>query len=229
MMARSPSVFDPRACIDGELPRVRGELDRLDWNSDLWHVLDRRGTPKESLTPPEMAARYRPCPLDPFMYAPIEPELIEVEARLEGYDVFFATDGVRVEDPLALFRGLLRADELGRPQMPADAPLSVQSVPLLRGGEAPWARRHLLHLEMLWRLLRSRVDTDGAFADMKATAELLDGPNQIRIIEGDASAMTHALTWSVIAMLEIQERGGTRPALVPPRPFWDHHRAGQTR
>lgn len=222
LLTRSPSVFEPRACLDGELPPVRAEIERLDWNSGLWHVFDDKGFHKESITAETMNERYRGCPLDPFLFAPTGAPMVEVEARLEGYEGFFVAKDLRIEDPIAFFRGTIRLDESGRPRLPADAPLFVQAVPLLRSGDAPWARHHGFHLELMWRLLRSTVAAEGAWADMKVTADLLDYPNHIRVIDEHASAMASAFTSAVIAIMEIKTGGGTKPALVPPRPSWSH-------
>jgi hypothetical protein len=224
LMARSPSVFEPRACLDGELPPVRSVVERLDWNAGRWEVLDRRGMWLETIPAEEMLARYVPCPLDPFMFAPADAVPIEVEARIEEYDGFFVADGKRIEDPLKFFRGLIRVDAEGKARTPADAPLFVQSIPILRGGDAGWVRSHLMQVELIWRLLRSSVSERGAWADMKVAADLMDHPNQVRMLEEHASAMTSAFTSAMIAILEIKERGGVRPALVPPRPSWDHQR-----
>lgn len=220
LMAGSPSVFDPRACIEHDLPRVRAELERLDWNSNRWHVLDRKGAPKDSLAPEEMAIRYRPCPLDPFMFAPAEAELIEIEARVRGYEPFFSSNGIPAQDPLALFDGLIRADDLGHPQMPADVSLFIQVVSLLRSGDAPWAKHHLWQLEVLWRLLRTAVTEESAFADMRATVDLLDHREHVRSDEDQASAVSRAANSATIALLEIYNRGGSKPSLVPPRASW---------
>lgn len=221
LMTGSPSVFDPRACIQRDLSQVRAELEHFDWSSNQWHVLDRTGKPKDSLSPEEMAARYRPCPLDPFMYVPIEADLVEIEARVHGYEAFFVAAGVPADDPIALFRGLLRADDAGHPQMPADASLFIQAVPLLRGGAAPWVRHHLWQLEILWRLLRPSVTEEAAYADMRATADLLDHRDHVRHDEDHATAVSRAANSATIGLLEIYNRGGSKPSLVPPRVSWD--------
>lgn len=210
--------------MDGELPPVRAAAERLDWNSGLWHVFDHRGLPKESITPEVMHERYRACLPDPFLFAPANAPRLEVEARVDGYEGHFIADGAIIEDPITFFRGSIRLDEMGRPRLPADAPLFVQAVPLLRNDDAPWARQHRFHLDLLWRLLRSSVSPEGTWADMKVTADLMDYPNHMRLIEDHASAMASAFISAAVAMMEIKARKGMKPALVPPRPAWSPQR-----
>jgi hypothetical protein len=224
LMTRSPSAFQPRACVDGALPAVRDSLAALRPDPGLWQVFDRRGLPQGALSAAEMSERYEQVPLDPFLFVSRQTEDREIEAVIEGFEGRFAA--APSADPLDLFRGLIRLDAAGRPRVPADLPLFAQAVPLLRD-DSPWAAAHLFHLELLWRLLRPQVAaegaSEGAWADLKVTADLIDRPRQLRIIDAHESAMSSAFTSVVVALLETRLAEARGP-LVPPRPSWERGR-----
>ena len=90
-------------------------------------------------------------------------------------------------------------------------------------GAGAWTDRHERHIRLLWAQQRTLAVTEGAWADLKVTTDILDHPHLTQTAEGHDSAMSSAMTSALIALLEAKQ-AGRRPALVPPLAPWSHQR-----
>ena len=129
LMTRSPSLFDPGACIEGDRTPVRTQVESVDWTDGRWHTFDLQGSYAGTMSEDEMRTGYRRFVNDPFMFASVAGGTVEVVAEPEGtdYDMAFTVNGERIEDPAAALRGLVRLDDAGTMCVPAGLALFIQA------------------------------------------------------------------------------------------------------
>lgn len=212
-----PSVFAPQAPAKPVAVDILGEVAARD--PSLWHLFDRRGRHRASLSPADMTKRYEILPNGLFfMAAPRELAGFDVEAVLEGHEGTFRAGGPLSRAPTDVFGGLVRLDGSDRPICPADLPLSLQTAVLI--GRDGTALTHRFHVEMLWHLMRRGViSSHRAWADMKATADLIGRPSLVTA-PGGADPVAVAAVTARAALIEVEGRAVV-PPLVPPPPAWE--------